>query len=122
MTRNLCRLWLWLLLLPLTSAVHAAPPPDATTGNDLLRACGARGYGSDFWFCQGYLAGLHQTVVSMTKLGALKPPYCTPLGFTNRQLRNVVVAYLWAYREQLDQPAEFLVLAALSTAYPCAQR
>ena len=122
MTRTMLIAWLWLLLMPLPSAVHAARPPDATTGNDLLRACSARGYGPDFWFCQGYLAGLHQTIVSMTNLGALKPPYCPPVGFNNRQLRNVILGYLWAYPAELEQPAEYLALAALSTAYPCAKQ
>lgn len=120
MTRSMLRAWLWLLLVPLTGPVYAARPPDATTGIELLRACGAQGYGSDFWFCQGYLAGLHQTTLALITLGALKPPYCPPRRFTNRQLRNVVVGYLRAYPDELDQSAEFLTLAALSTAYPCA--
>ena len=120
--RNLLRILALAVASPRNQRGPCRTSADATTGNELLRACSAQGFGPDFWFCQGYLAGLNQTVVSMTKLGALKPPYCPPLGFTNRQLRNVLLAYMWAYREQLDQPAEFTALAALSTAYPCAQR
>ena len=122
MKRIVSRLSLWLALLPVAGAVEGrtAPPPDATSGRELLRACGAAGYGSEFWFCQGYLAGLHQTTIALAKIGALKPPYCPPKRFTNRLFRNVVIAYLQAYPEQLDESAEILTLAALSTANPCA--
>lgn len=111
---------LWLLLLPLAGAVHGrARPPDARSGHDLLRACGTDVAGSDFWFCQGYLAGLNQATLALVRIGAMKPLYCPPPRFTNRTFRNVVVAYLRAYPERLDQSAEILTLSALSTAYPC---
>jgi hypothetical protein len=111
----------WLLLVPLAGAAEGqtARPPDARSGHELLQACNAADYGSDFWFCQGYLTGLHQTTIALIRLGAIKPPYCPPVGFTNRTLRNVVVSYLRAYPGELNQSAEVLTLAALSTAYPC---
>ena len=121
MTRFLLGASLWLLLVPLAGAAQSqiVRPPDAASGTDLLRACGAEGYGSDFWFCQGYLAGFNQTVVALITVGAIRPPYCPPKGLTNRRLRNIVISYLRAYPAQLDQSAELLTLAALSTAFPC---
>ena len=115
---------LWLLLVPLAGAVQGrpVPPPDARSGHDLLRACGAASAGADFWFCQGYLAGLHQATLALVRSGTMQPLYCPPRRFTNRTFRNVVVAYLRAYRERLDEPAELLALTALSTAYPCPSR
>jgi hypothetical protein len=121
MRRIVWNVLLGLLVVSVPGAAHGrpVPPPDATTGRQLLRSCGTAGYGSDFWFCQGYLAGFHQTIVALVSLGAMKPPYCPPARFTNRLLRNVVVAYLEAYPDQLDGSAEMMTLAALSTAYPC---
>ena len=111
----------WLLLVPLAGEAQAqtAPPPDAKSGQELLQACGADGTDANFWFCQGYLTGLHQTTNALIRIGAIKQPYCPPVGFTNRALRNIVVSYLRAFPDILDQSAETLTLAALSTAYPC---
>jgi len=115
---------LWLLLASFAGVAEGqtARPPNATSGNELLRACSAEGNDSDFWFCLGYLTGFNQSIVALVTIGAMKLPYCPPKEFTNRQFRNVVVSYLRAYPDQLDQSAEFLTLSALSTAYPCPKR
>lgn len=111
---------LWLLLASFAGVAEGqtARRPNATSGTELLQACSA-GNDSDFWFCLGYLTGFNQTIVALANTGAMKRPYCPPEGFTNRQFRNVVVSYLRAYPDQLNQSAGFLTLSALSTAYPC---
>jgi hypothetical protein len=116
----LIRASLWLLLASFAGAAEGqtARQPNATSGNELLQVCSAEG-DPDFWFCLGYLTGFNQSIVALVTIGAMKLPYCPPKGFTNRQFRNVVVSYLRAYPEQLNQSAELLTLSALSTAYPC---
>jgi hypothetical protein len=115
------RVSLWLLLASFAGVAEGqtARRPSATSGNELLQACSADRNDSDFWFCLGYLTGFNQTVVALVTIGAMKLPYCPPKEFTNRQFRNVVVSYLRAYPDQLNQSAELLTLSALSTAYPC---
>ena len=119
--RNVLRASLLLLLVPLTATAQGqtARRPDAKSGHELLQVCGTDNRDSDFWFCQGYLTGLHQTTITFATLGLIKPAYCPPAGFTNRALRNVVVSYLRAYPDELHKSAEVLTLTALSTAYPC---
>lgn len=117
------RFWHLALLAPLCWSAPAtpAPPkvPSVATGNDLLETCDKDAPTFVWWLCTGFIDGVDGTVGIYAVNKVIAWPYCYPTGVTKQQMRDVVSSYLSAHPERRHLPGQFLVIEALSAAFPC---
>lgn len=122
-------------LILLSTSAHAY------TGNELVSACQSQG--SEFFRCMGYIEGFVDGVDAFKSAYVLfeiisgpirKPPYgerdtvslsmgyCFPKGVTLGQMRNVFLQYAAQNPADTHRPAEVLLAASFSKAFPCASQ
>jgi hypothetical protein len=98
------------------------------TGNDLLERC-------DIWdnftdmssafesgMCQGELFGVWNTASILNHLPSVQArllTFCSPEEVTLLRIRRIVVNYLQAHPERLQESSSILILDALREAFPC---
>jgi len=82
------------------------------SGNDLFRRCTEKPAGDDILFCQGYVAGLSDTLEA---LGAI----CSQEHVTLGQTIDVVVKSLHEHPESRHLAAASLATNALAGAFAC---
>ncbi|MEP5568107.1 MAG: Rap1a/Tai family immunity protein [Halioglobus sp.] len=85
----------------------------------LQQDCEENGTG-DIAMCLGYLAGVSDAAAAITdwELGKEKG-WCTPMGVTLGQLRQVFLKWAEERPEKLHNDAGSIVLDSLDAAFPC---
>ena len=108
------RLLLLIILLGLASGLHAGQ----IDGNELFKTMKEAedredlGYQSGFF--DGYVLGFADTTVNVL--------WCPPKSAQPSQISKIVASYLNQHSELLNDPAEVLVIDALSEHFPCTFR
>ena len=108
-------------------ALSTLPTPAMSgfvSGSDLLQSCTPAPvdpvYRLKVAECRGYVVGISDTFDCTTN--ALGFKWNSSTGSSQRDLVDVVVVWLKAHPNHLHYQANGLVAAALSEAYPCAQK
>jgi hypothetical protein len=99
---------LWILL---------PAPSFSQSGNELIQACKSDRSAGEFLI--GECAGIIEAVLYYGKSLPGGLSFCAPLTTTNGQARAVVVAYMNAHPERLDEHAAELAAEALHSVWPC---
>jgi hypothetical protein len=89
-----------------------------TRGTELLHFCNMQVGTSGMQFCEAFIVGVRDGVVSATELRDAKPLFETPAQAKQEQLTAAVVKYLNEHPDELHKPAALLVILALSDAFP----
>lgn len=96
--------------------LYLSNPALAVTGNDLYNWCSD----DDPGVCNGYLLGSVSTISTLQSWKRVKRNFiCLPSSFTDRQLRELVLAHLQAHPESRHLSGSSLTLNALLAAFPC---
>jgi len=110
-----------LVLLFISTTVNAEPKA-FINGYELLRICETAvesGF-SRATDCLGYVSGLSDAHEAFTDLKLVPKQWCwPPEGISNRQMAQVVFAYLQTHTSLLDKSAALLGSIAFFEAYPC---
>lgn len=94
----------------------SVPLPAASqsiTGNDIYDQCVSESPG-----CTHYVAGV---LDGLQFFNAVSDPslYCIPSGVTNKQLIDIFRRFLTENPEHRHRPASYILVVAISEAYPC---
>lgn len=112
-------LFLAALAVVMPSSAQASEITSIRTGNDLMYACESNN-AFEFALCGGYLNGfLDGLGLGSAVRGSDKIGICWPAGFTNGQLRDVVLKYLRDNPGSRSVVASGLVYDALYKVWGC---
>ena len=107
--------------LPFVLLFAAATAPAATTypnfmnGVTLMESCEP-----EYHFeCTDYIKGFSDLHNNLRAGGLVKELWCAPPKTTAAQLRQALLTYGEAHRDELNQPGSTLVIKALQKAFPC---
>lgn len=110
-----------LIGLSLAASLCLPAPASAMTGNQLKEHCSDKTGRFSSGVCNGYIAGLHETYLSLREIGVYMADfYCLPSGVTHGQSRAVVEKFLEDNPQSTHEAASILVFTALGQAFPCA--
>lgn len=108
-----------LLMLLLLATI---PPCHAIDGKTLREWCHQvveKAPGLDpMTFRDGYCMGMTEGVIALSTQRSLKA-FCAPEPSGKTMLLRTIIGFLDSHPEQLNSPAEKLILDALGEAYPC---
>lgn len=98
-------------------AARADASISISSGNDLLRDCEA----ASSTHCMGYITGVYRGFVDASLLGS-KQYICLPENVEVGRAMMVVTKYLRDNPAELSKPSDWLIIFALTKAFPCPQK
>lgn len=99
---------------PPAQAQRAPAVPTRVTAQTLTTLCG-----QDRNACLTYMLGAADAFASALVAAGRPQVFCFPRGTTNDQIAQAAVRYLRAHPEEGGNNAGLVVLAGLTSAYPC---
>lgn len=85
-------------------------------GNKLYEYCQ-----QDHPLCWGYIYGVADVATRSAGIASVQFSMCAPIGVSGQQVHDVVMRYFEQNPQYRNAPASYLIIDALSTAWPCTQ-
>lgn len=114
----------FLSLVALASPTNASPHQGFWTGNALLDQCRATSADPSYFqkqsSCRSFIMGVDDAISMVMEIQS-KEMYCSPLGVTAGQEKDIVIAYLEGHPGIRHNTAASIVTSALMGAFPCSK-